>query len=267
MRKNVVITGSTRGIGFGLAREFLARDHAVVISGRSQDSVDKAVEALAGDEDRVRGQPCDVSSYEQIEALWNVAQSHFGKVDIWINNAGLGNQMHMFWEQPRERIDTIIQTNLTGLMLASKVAMQGMIEQGGGQIYNMEGHGSDGRMQNGLTIYGTSKRAVRYFTEALIKEVADTPGHPVQIGALSPGIVITDLLMDGSAGYEDGERARRIFNILGDHVETVTPWLVERILANNQHGARIAWLTTPKIIWRFLRAPFSKRDLFAENPG
>jgi regulator of sigma D len=84
---------------------------------------------------------------------------------------------------------------------------------------------------------------------------------------LSPGIVITDLLMDGYVGTgEDLARAQRVFNILGDTVETVTPYLVERILANTQHGAYINWLTTPKVIYRFLTARFTQRDLFAGQP-
>ena len=68
-----------------------------------------------------------------------------------------------------------------------------MNEQGFGQIYNFEGHGSDGRKRAGLLIYGTTKRAVRYFTEALIEE---TEGGPVQVCFLSPGIVVTDFLID-----------------------------------------------------------------------
>jgi hypothetical protein len=76
-------------------------------------------------------------------------------------------------------------------------------------------------------------------------------------------MVLTDML---TAPYDrqsaEWARARRIFNILADRVETVTPWLAGQILANQQHGARIKWLTKRKIITRFLLAPFRKRDLF-----
>ncbi len=58
--------------------------------------------------------------------------------------------------------------------------------------------------------------------------------------------------------------SRKIFNILADKVETVTPWLAARVLRNKKSGALIAWLTTPKILFRFLMAPFSRRDLFAD---
>ena len=60
---------------------------------------------------------------------------------------------------------------------------------------------------------------------------------------------------------------KRFLNILGDKVETVTPWLVDRILIADKTGAKVAWLTTPKAFWRFLTAGFNKRDLFSDIPG
>jgi len=127
----------------------------------------------------------------------------------------------------------------------------------------MEGFGSNGQTRPGMSIYGTSKAAVHYFSKSLIEETKDTP---VLVGTLSPGMVFTDLLLDPlQADPAVRRRSERIFNILADTVDTVTPWLVEQILANQQHGRAIQWLTTRKIIWRFLTAPFSKRDLFAAH--
>ncbi len=264
MAKNIVITGSTRGIGLGLAKEFLRRGHCVIISGRSSTSVERALSELSDefDADKFIGQPCDVGVYEQVEALWNAAKNQFGRVDIWVNNAGLGNPLDPFWEQSPSKIQSIIQTNLIGLMNGSHVAMRGMLEQGGGQIYNMEGFGSNGRRRIGLLIYGTSKYGVTYFTKGLSEEAATTP---VQIGSLGPGIVVTDLLLDNNTGTEkERRRAQRVFNILGDKVETVAPFLVERMLANTKNGTHIEWLTNAKIIKRFLLSPFNRRNLFEE---
>lgn len=122
----------------------------------------------------------------------------------------------------------------------------------------MDGFGSNGRHLDGMSIYGTSKRAVNHFTRALIKE---TSGTNVKVSHLSPGMVVTDLLIGDYETPEDLERAKRIFNILADKVETVTPWLADQILANNKSGANIAWLTTPKIAMRFMTAPFNKRNV------
>jgi hypothetical protein len=104
------------------------------------------------------------------------------------------------------------------------------------------------------------------FSQALIQE---TEGTAVQVGTISPGMVVTDLLLDPmEADPEIFTRSRRIFNILSDRVETVTPFLAQKILQNDQGGAKIRWLTRPKMIWRFLTAPFSKRNPFGDySPG
>ena len=261
--KTVVITGSTRGIGFGMAREFLRRGHQVVISGRSSVSVAPAVTRLASEFDigHLLGHPCDVRDAGQVQALWDAAVARFGRIDIWINNAALSNPRAPFHEQSIERIDAIVDANLRGVMYASRVAIQGMLAQGGGFLYNMEGLGSNGMITPGLIPYGSTKAGLSYLTAGLIKEMQDTA---VKVGFLSPGMVVTDLLTEGYSA-EELTQAKRIFNILADRVETVAPFLVERILANDKHGARIAWLTTPKIAWRFMTSPFNKRDVFSES--
>jgi NAD(P)-dependent dehydrogenase (short-subunit alcohol dehydrogenase family) len=262
MSQTIVITGSTRGIGFGLAESFLKLGCSVVISGRGQAGVDKAVAELGERHarEKILGQPCDVANYVQVQALWDAAKARFGRVDIWVNNAGMGNVMMPFWQQPPERLRDVVNINIIGTMYGCKVAIQGMIEQGGGHVYLMEGSGSNGRIQPGLTPYNTSKRAIRYLTDSLVKETTNTP---VKVSAISPGIVITEMLMSG-LGEMDVEQGRRIFNILGDRVETVTPWLAQKMLENERSGARIDWLTTPKILWRFLSASFRKRDIIGE---
>ncbi|MFN8373352.1 MAG: SDR family oxidoreductase [Anaerolineae bacterium] len=260
--KTVVITGSTRGIGYGLANAFLALGCNVVVSGRAQESVDQAVSRLSAQHpgERLLGQPCDVTGYEQLQQLWQASVARFGRVDIWINNAGVSNPMMPLWEQTSQKLHDVVNINLLGMMFASKVAISGMLKQGGGHLYNMEGAGSNGRIHVGLTPYGISKYGARYLNKALLLE---TKGTPVKVSSLSPGMVITDLLMEGYAGKDnDKAQAARIFNILGDKVETVTPYLAQKVLANDQTGARIAWLTPMKIMWRFATANLIKRNVF-----
>lgn len=260
--KTIVITGSTRGIGFSLAKEFLARGQQVVINGRSEDSVRQASGTLHRDhpDDRILGLVGDVSRYEDVQSLWERAQAQFGEIDIWINNAGIGTSQASFWDQPEGKIKAVVDVNLRGLMYGCKVALGEMVAQGHGELYNMEGLGSDGRYVEGLLLYGSTKRAVRYLTRGLSEEVQATP---VIVGSLSPGMVMTDMITGPYQGRpEEWERAKRIFNILADRVETVTPWLADQVLENDQNGADIRWLTRWKVIQRFLAAPFVKRDLF-----
>jgi NADP-dependent 3-hydroxy acid dehydrogenase YdfG len=160
-------------------------------------------------------------------------------------------------------IRSVVEANMLGQMYGGKVALVGMIEQGFGALYIMEGKGSKGDVQRGFALYGSTKRGGNFLFYSLVEEVKHTP---VIVGSLSPGMVVTGLLTrQREANPETWERTKRIFNILGDTVENVCPWLVERILANGKHGAEIHYLSSAKVMLRFLMAPFSKRDLFGEG--
>lgn len=267
--KTIVITGSTRGIGYALAHEFLARGCRVVVGGRSQASTQAAVSNLAEQHssDHIVGQACDVSDFEQVQALWNAAKNAFGEVDIWINNAGVSCPVGPVHEQAADLMQAVVTTNMLGTLYGLKVAINGMLEQGHGTVYVMEGAGSDGNVRHGLALYGSTKYGLRFITNALEDELKDTP---VKLGTLSPGMLVTQLVTDQFAGREaQFERYRRVFNIIMDRVETVAPWLVERMLDNDKHAARIRWLTRPKVLWRFATAPFKRgRDVFGGwSPG
>jgi len=265
--KVVVVTGSTKGIGKGLAREFLKRGHSVVISGRKQTDADAVAlelgrEATSGA--KAIGVACEVTDYAQVQSLWDKSIAAFGKVDIWINNAGMSNSRFAIGSLLQDEVETVPRTNLIGTMNGSHVALKGMTAQGLGDIYNFEGFGSNGGKQKGMSLYGATKFGVTYFTKAMI---AETKGGPVRVGYLSPGIVITDLSVRDKTKVPPKQWAFTImiYNILADRVETVTPWLVENVLANTKHGARIAWLTRGKSLWRFLRSRFIKPgDRFPE---
>lgn len=260
--KSIVITGSTRGIGFGLAESFLARNCAVMVSGRSREGVNNAITELRSrfPEDRVFGHPCDVRDPEQLQALWNEAMSRFGKVDIWINNAGLSGPQMMIWELAPGQVKEVVDTNILGVIFGSQIAVRGMLDQGYGSIYNMEGMGSDGRMHEGLIPYGMTKYGVSYFTKGLVKE---TEGRAIIVGSISPGMVKTAFLTDQYKDRpEEFEKAKRIFNIIANRVEDVTPWLADKILDNEKAGIRISYMSRWKFLFRFLSAPFLKRDIF-----
>jgi NAD(P)-dependent dehydrogenase (short-subunit alcohol dehydrogenase family) len=263
--KNIVITGSTRGIGRGLAHAVLARGYNVTVSGRTRDKVQDAVASLSADHgpERVLGQACDVTQFEQVQALWDASREHWGQIDIWINNAGIAHAQKNFWEYPPDEIAAVVETNVIGAMYGTRVALVGMLEQGFGALYNLEGLGSDGRKVEGLTLYGTTKASMTYLTDSLIAETKDTP---VLVGAIRPGMVVTDMLTKQyEERPEDWERAKRVFNILADRVDTVAPWLADHILANTKKGARFQYLSRGKVISRFLTAPFNKRDLFGDD--
>jgi len=260
--KNIVITGSTSGIGFGLADSFLSLGCSVVISSRSQERIDTAASILIKkyEVSRVYTLQCDVTEFNQVQALWDAAKEHFSSIDIWINNAGAAHPETLLQHYMPDKFKEVIDTNIVGVMNGAVVALRGMIAQGYGGIYNMEGLGSDGRVISGLALYGTTKSAISYLTKAMAKE---TRSYNIVVGGLRPGMVATKLITEQYEGHpEEWERAKGIFNILSDRVETVTPWLAKKILANKKNGAIITWLTRSKIVKRFLVAPFEKRKIF-----
>lgn len=261
-QQTVVVTGSTRGIGRGLAVEFLKRGHNVVVTGRSQQAVDAAVAQLKA-LGPVIGQTCDVRSLASNQAVWDAGVARFGRIDVWICNAAVATDHLLLAELPEDQITATVETNLTGTLFGARVALAGMLKQGGGRFYTFEGFGSNDMTSPGLAVYGATKRALRYLTSAL---AAEYKGTPVIVGSLSPGMVPTDLLIYSSKGDDPAQwaRAKRMMNILADKVETVTPWLAEQALANTKQGGRIEWLTKGKAMQRFLMAPFVKRDLISE---
>ena len=142
-----------------------------------------------------------------------------------------------------------------------------MIKQGSGQIFNVEGYGSNDATSVGLSIYGTAKRGVTYFTEVLSKEAKEL-NTGVLIGKITLGIMITNFINHSLGDGEKidlPEKTKKVYNILGDYPETIANYIVPRIIKNKKNGAQIVWLTNARAFGRFLKAPFSKRDFFAEK--
>lgn len=263
--KTVVITGSSRGIGLGLAHQFLQRGHKVMFSSFAKQEMELELQKAEQQygPDKVSGCVCDVSDIEQVRGLWLAAVERFGAVDIWLNNAGIANTTRKIWELDSSEIPRVVNTNLTGVLYGTQVALQGMLKQGSGQVYNSEGFGSDDMLVNGLSVYGATKRAVRYFSEAIAQELE---GHPVQCGTLSPGIVLTDFLVDDMRTMDPVqlEITKGVYNALADDVETVTQFLVEELLVNTENGRRIIWLTEEKANEYFADEARVSRDLFSQ---
>jgi len=142
--------------------------------------------------------------------------------------------------------------------------MEEMAKQNCGAIYNVEGYGSNDAKMLGLSIYGTSKRAITYFTEALAKE-CEEKNTGVIVGKLSPGIMITDFIKTALGDKEKinlPEKTKKVYNILGDYPDVVANFLVNGILTNTKNNAKIEWLTSRKAAWRFMTSGFNKRNFF-----
>jgi NAD(P)-dependent dehydrogenase (short-subunit alcohol dehydrogenase family) len=263
--KCVVITGSARGLGLELAKEFRKNDFNIVISDILKEELKKAVILLneIDSKGKVISVYCDVTSEKDLNHLMDETIGEFGKVDIWINNAGVNQPMKPIWDLETSVVDKLIDIDLKSAIIGSKIAMKQMIKQGFGQIYGVEGYGSNDAYMLGLSVYGTSKRAITYFFRALAKEV-DEMKYNIQIGLLSPGIMITDFITHsmGNDKFELPEKTKKVYNILGDYPDVISNFLVNKIINNDKNNVRFNWLTNKKASFRFMTCAFNKRDFF-----
>ncbi len=264
--KTVVITGSARGLGYELARCFRMNDYNVVLSDIMEEKLNEAKKEL---ETSIKGKGkvcsvvCDVTVESDLEKLMAVALENFNSVDVWINNAGVNQPMVPIWEVESSTINRLIDIDLKSAIIGSKIAMKQMIKQGYGQIYGIEGYGSNDAMMLGLSVYGTSKRGLTYFFKALAKEV-DEKKLPIKVGVLSPGIMITDFLTHsmGNDEFELPEKTKKVYNILGDYPDVIAEFLVSKIVTNDKNNVKFNWLTNAKASFRFMTSGFNKRDFF-----
>lgn len=260
---NIVITGSTKGIGFGLAKEFVSRGHNVVITGRTESAINDSIAKIKSTAGNVVGTVCDTAQFDDVNDLWNFAKSSFGDIDIWINNAGVAKTTHTIAEFSEQDIQTMLTTNMLGTIHGCQVAVRGMTQQGKGKIFNVLGGGSDGEYFKGMGIYGATKRGLDYVTNALVKELK---GTPIIVGKIRPGMIVTEgMVREAKADLESFNKQRRVLNILVDRIETVAPYLVEQILSCEQSGRKIKWLTGMKLAKKFILASFKKpEDKFSD---
>jgi short-subunit dehydrogenase len=180
---------------------------------------------------------------------------------MWINNAGTAIPIMKFWEVPVKKYKQLVKVNLLGSMYGTQVALHGMLKQGFGALYNMEGFGARGRSMQGMTLYGSTKAAIHFINRSLAKEIKDTP---VITGSIAPGMVITEMITRQFEGREaELEKSKPILNIIAEKPETVAPILADKILSNKKNGVTIKFSSSAYIMLKFLIAPFRKRDLFS----
>lgn len=260
--KNVVITGSTRGIGFSMAREFLQAGCNVTLSGRGE-ALPKTVHVeLSSFEGKYIYIPCDVQEKSSLQNLWDASFKQWGGIDIWINNAGQNTPYMLSWETGGTYTENVIKTNILGMIYGSQIAAAEMLKQGYGAIYSMEGLGSNNMIQPKTILYGTTKCALTYFMKGLARELE---GTGIIAGRLSPGMMLTDFITKRPDGEQSevvsDEKFKKLFNILADKPETVAKFLVPKMFSNTKNDVQITWLTNRKAAWRFMTAGFRKRKL------
>lgn len=230
----VVITGSSRGFGYAIAESMLEAGATVAVTGRSQQAVDHSLTSLQP-KGRVSGFVVDVRQEEQVYKLVEDVVEEFGRIDIWINNAGYSNAAGMMLDMnPQDALDMFLSNDL-GVLQCTQAIMHYMLPRKQGLLVNIYGNGSFLRPASPTGLYGATKAWITSFTRTLAKEVKDSG---VQILGFSPGMMTTDMLISPNVVGERGREMLKNFGFvlrfLGKPAKYAANELVKTIASNHK---------------------------------
>lgn len=183
----IVITGATSGIGLTTVRMAAGRGARLVLAARDAQALDALVAEIAAAGGQALAVPIDVGIKEQVVALGNAAVHRFGRIDTWINNAGI-SIYGRHEDVPLEDQERLFQTNFWGVVHGSLTALA-LMKKTGGAIINLGSELSD-RAVPLQGMYSASKHAVKGFTDSLRMEI-DKEGVPVAVTLIRPAGIDT----------------------------------------------------------------------------
>jgi NAD(P)-dependent dehydrogenase (short-subunit alcohol dehydrogenase family) len=232
--KITVITGSTRGFGYAIAEEMLNAGATVVITGRTEESLQQAIKLLSS-HGKVSGWLCDVRDEKQVYSLARNTVEEYGRIDIWINNAGYSSAAGMVLDIPPQQAIDMFLANDMGTLYGTQAALHFMLPLTQGTLVNIYGAGSNGKASSPTGLYAASKAWVTSFTRTLAVEIK---GSGVRLVAFSPGMMLTDMLTSPTVM---GERVKKrmknfdfVLRFLGKPPQEPARKLVQVLEKNNK---------------------------------
>ena len=182
-----IITGAGRGIGQAIAQAYAREGARLALAARSQPELEQTAAEIAKTGAEAIAVPTDVTDPAQAERLASAALTHFGRIDLLVNNAGISGPVGPLQDNDIVQWAETISVNLTGTFLVCRAVIPAMLKQGGGKIINLSGAGAANAWSN-LSAYCASKAAVVRLTEVLAQELAP---NNIAVNALGPGSVHT----------------------------------------------------------------------------
>jgi glucose 1-dehydrogenase len=261
--KTIVITGSSRGIGLALA-EACARDGAsVVISSRNNAAVENAVDYLKQKGYTVSGVRADVTNTLDLKILLGQAIRTYGRVDVWINNAGIAGGFRTLQSIPAGEIKEIVEINLLGTLYSCSLVIPYFLEHGGGIIINVSGKGGKGDASPYLASYAATKSAITSLTRSLAKE---NKKQAISINCVFPGIVETDMWRNIKTCSETASQVEIIPVLIDAWATPVSrvAGLVVKLCAQ-EPGRKSGKCYSAGSVARYFKAPFILLRHFAKK--
>lgn len=220
--KTVLITGATSGIGEACARRFARGGYRLVLTGRNEEKLKALCEELETTGTEVRSLVFDVREREAATA----AMASLDVVpDVLINNAGLALGLEKEYEGDYQDWDTMIDTNIKGLLTMIRLVVPRMVEQGRGHIINIGSVAGDAAYANG-NVYCATKAAVKALSDGLRIDLAETP---LRVTNVKPGLVETNFSRTRFHG--DQQRADNVYKgikpLAGDDIADVCFYAAE----------------------------------------
>jgi len=193
--KVVVVTGGTSGIGLGTAKAFAAQGAAVFITGRRQEALDAAVQAIGGNVTGVRG---DMSNLADLDRLYDAVQQEHAQIDVLFVNAG-GGELAPLGAITEEHYRRTFDTNVKGVLFTVQKALP-VLRDGASVILTSSTTGTAGTAD--FSVYSASKAAVRNFARSWILDLRD---RNIRVNVVSPGLTETAGLNDLFGGGKQAE--------------------------------------------------------------
>ena len=188
--KTIVIAGASSGFGRGAAVELARRGAQVVVAARRGPVLDEVVAEIAADGGTALAVPTDVSDPDAVTALAERALERFGRIDVWVNNVGIG-AIGMFWDIPLEVHARVVDVNLKGLIYGAHVAVRHFRSQGSGVLVNVGSIDSEVPLAY-QSSYAATKAAVLSLSRSLNEELRLVGDHDrIKVGTIMPWAVDT----------------------------------------------------------------------------
>ena len=218
-KKIVLITGATSGIGEACARKFAAGGYNLILTGRSEGKLKPVVEACKALGAEVSPMVFDVREREEVERQLEKLPKAWQEIDVLINNAGLALGLDKEYEGSVDDWDTMIDTNIKGLLNMTRLIVPGMVERNSGHVINIGSVAGDAAYANG-NVYCATKAAVKALTDGLRIDVSHSA---VRVTNLKPGLVETNFSVTRFHG--DEEKAANVYKgikpLTGDDIADV----------------------------------------------